>query len=346
MEIIATLKHALSITFFVYVMMIVVEYLNIVSGGKWEARLCQRRGWQQYILAGVLGIIPGCLGAFAAVTLYSHRFFTLGAIVTTMIATSGDEAFVMLAMFPGKAIQLWVILLVIGIVAGYLVDRLRGERISEISKEECDEMVLHDEEAGQLIPTWQQFTSQLQVISLSRTIILASLSLFIFFLILGEIGPESWNWERVTFVGLGVIGLLMVLTSPQHFLDEHLWQHITKRHLPAIFAWTFGALFVVEMGRNFLYLDQYLGEKELLVMLTSILVGVIPESGPHMVFVTLFAKGTISFLTLLVSSIVQDGHGMLPLLAFSRRAFLKVKLINVGMGLFVGLVGFVLLGFV
>jgi hypothetical protein len=36
------------------------------------------------------------------------------------------------------------------------------------------------------------------------------------------------------------------------------------------------------------------------------------------------------------SSIVQDGHGTLPLLAHSRSAFFKVKAINLAVGLAVG----------
>jgi len=45
---------------------------------------------------------------------------------------------------------------------------------------------------------------------------------------------------------------------------------------------------------------------------------------------------------LLANSIVQDGHGMLPLLADSRRDFLRVKLINFAVGLLIGLAGIVL----
>jgi hypothetical protein len=50
----------------------------------------------------------------------------------------------------------------------------------------------------------------------------------------------------------------------------------------------------------------------------------------------MFAKGLIPFSILLTSSVVQDGHGMLPLLAHSRRAFVAVKLINLLVGLAVG----------
>jgi len=41
----------------------------------------------------------------------------------------------------------------------------------------------------------------------------------------------------------------------------------------------------------------------------------------------------------LANSIVQDGHGSLPLLAESRRGFFIIKAINLAVGLFVGLIG-------
>jgi hypothetical protein len=63
---------------------------------------------------------------------------------------------------------------------------------------------------------------------------------------------------------------------------------------------------------------------------------VIPESGPHLVFVMLFAEGAIPFSVLVTSSVVQDGHGILPLLAESRREFVRVKAINMIAGLVLG----------
>jgi len=76
-----------------------------------------------------------------------------------------------------------------------------------------------------------------------------------------------------------------------------------------------------------------------IVLLAACLLGLIPESGPHLVFVTLCAQGTIPLSILLASSIVQDGHGMLPMLAHSRSEFLTVKAINFGAGLAVGAAG-------
>jgi hypothetical protein len=65
------------------------------------------------------------------------------------------------------------------------------------------------------------------------------------------------------------------------------------------------------------------------MILLAVLVGIIPESGPHMLFVTLFATGMVPFSVLLASSISQDGHASLPLLAESKSGFVKAKLINI-----------------
>ena len=341
MELIGILKQTLTITFFVYVMMMLVEYANILSMGKWEAYFCKKGGWQKYIWAGILGVLPGCLGAFAAVTLYSHRIFSIGAIVTVMITTSGDESFVMLAMFPGKSLIFWLALFLIGVVSGYMVDRIGHPNIDKDHRG-CDDLVIHSNDASNLVPNHSQLLSQLQNITFTRVILIVSMGLFLLFLITGDIGPAVWNWKRVTFVVLDLAGLWIFLTVPQHFLDHHLWAHITKKHLPTIFGWTFAALLLIGFGERYFQMDKMVSDNELWVMLTSILVGIIPESGPHLLFVTLYAKGLISAATLLASSIVQDGHGMLPLLAVSRLVFLKVKLINVAVGLLVGLTGLLL----
>ena len=70
------------------------------------------------------------------------------------------------------------------------------------------------------------------------------------------------------------------------------------------------------------------------------LVGLAPESRSHLVFLTLYTLGAVPFSVLLASSIVQDGHGMLPLLADSRLDFFRVKGINFGCGLCLGLAGY------
>ena len=125
-----------------------------------------------------------------------------------------------------------------------------------------------------------------------------------------------------------------------HYLKEHIYGHIIKRHLLKTALWTFGALAVVEIGLDYLNLEQFTSEYMILFLLIGALVGLIPESGPHLIFVTLFAQGLIPFSVLLTSSIVQDGHGMLPMLSYSLEDSIKLKAFNFTIGITIGLVLF------
>jgi hypothetical protein len=87
-----------------------------------------------------------------------------------------------------------------------------------------------------------------------------------------------------------------------------------------------------------LKIEQWLQHSQLVVLLIAALVGLIPESGPHLLFVNMYAQQLIPFSVLLTNSIVQDGHGVLPLLAQSRRDFILVKVLNLIIGLAVGIV--------
>jgi hypothetical protein len=87
-------------------------------------------------------------------------------------------------------------------------------------------------------------------------------------------------------------------------------------------------------------MGQWVQENPLSLLFLACILGVIPESGPHLLFVALFAEGSIPLSVLLASSIVQDGHGMLPLLGESVKVFVVVKAINLVVGLLVGLAVF------
>jgi len=114
MELIPIFKHALMISFFVFVMMLLVDFIDMASMRR-MSNIIKGGRWRQYTLASFLGSTPGCLGAFMNVSLYVHGMISFGAIVGGMIATSGDEAFVMLAQFPGTALALFGMLCVLGI---------------------------------------------------------------------------------------------------------------------------------------------------------------------------------------------------------------------------------------
>ena len=317
------------ITGFVGLMMLVIEYANVLSRGLMQDRVANRR-IVQYLLAVLLGATPGCLGAFAVVGLYSHRVMSLGALVAAMIATSGDEAFVMFALFPGTALMLTCILIVVGLIGGWLTDVFVSKRVAARSQI-SDRLEIHDPEVCECFPRGR-ILEQWRELSLARGVLMAALLLFAFGIASGSVGPPEWDWKRVTLMVVTLVGAFIVSTVPEHFLKEHLWEHVARQHVHRVFLWTFGALLVTHLLSTQLHLDEVVRENQLVVTAIAALVGVIPESGPHLLFTTLFAKGVVPFGVLLTSSIVQDGHGMLPLLAHSRKEFLMVKAINLLLG--------------
>jgi Putative, 10TM heavy-metal exporter len=336
-EIFPVVKHALTITGFVFVMMLVIEYINVYTKGLWQNNISKSR-WKQYFIAAILGAIPGCLGAFTVVALYSHRLISFGAIVTAMIATSGDEAFVMFAMFPSEALLLTGLIFMVGIGSGYLADKIPFfTKLSEKFSENL--FPIHDEEKCECFSKIN-FWLNIKEPSLYRIGLILIILVFLVAVGSGMLVEYAKLWIKITIISVVIVSLFITITVPEHFLKKHLWDHIVKVHVLRIFLWTFGTLLIVNYAMEFLNLNSLVSSNMLIVLLIAVLVGIIPESGPHLIFVTLFATGTIPFNILLASSISQDGHGMLPLFAESKKNFLSVKLVNMIVAFTVGAFGY------
>ena len=333
------LKNSYLITSIVIVMMIMIEYVNVASAGKWLGRLKDSR-WKQILSGACLGLVPGCIGGFAAVSLYSHGTLSLGALVAAMISSSGDESIVMLAMIPGEAMILFAVLFVLAIVCGYTVELLWKGKRPEMPHDHDFEV--HGEQ-GEQLPNLFRLSSYsvLRHPGKERILIMAGIMVFAILVFTGVLehdhvhGPEGHHlelfterWINLLFASASLVVLLLVASSKEHFVKEHIWNHVLGKHLAGIFLWTAGALLLISLLLAHFDIGMWIQENAYYVLLLAAVVGLIPESGPHLVFVTLFAGGMIPFSVLLTSSMSQDGHTSLPLLASDRKSFLYDKLIN------------------
>jgi hypothetical protein len=327
-------QHALMITAFVMAMMIAVEYINIYTEQKLKNELIESR-LKQYILSLIFGLIPGCLGSFTLVTLYTHGLVGIGALTAGMIASSGDEAFMMFAMIPEKSIFIMLGLALVGLVFGVITDKLIKKRTEKHSDpKNC--FTLHEEDADPLHYSIKHVSNQLRNCTMARGILLVGLTIFLLALITSIIGPDHWDLMKILLTSVTLFSLFVICIVPDHFLEEHLWKHIAKKHVPSIFLWTLAALGTIEIINQFVSLKEVIHQNPAIVLLIAILTGLIPQSGPHLLFLTMYTKGLLPISILFANSIVQDGHGMLPLLAHSRKDFLLVKTINMLAGLIIG----------
>lgn len=358
------LQQTLIITTFVLGLMMVIEYVNIQTRGLWSEKI-QRKPIMQILLGSLMGVIPGCLGSYTMVSLYVHRVVMFPAIVATMIATSGDEAFLMFSVIPAAALKLNIILFFVALLAGILIHyTVRNKYIGLGSHAELP-LHSHVEECNPLHPRYA--INNLKSVSFTRALLLVGILGVLFMLVTGVVdgahhlntlmgdagmvhdhahdhahdhshGGEA-DWIRLSLIGLFVILLFIVLSAREHFLQEHLWHHIIKKHFFKIFAWTLGVLAFIYFLNQYVDLRQWISENVWMVLFIALMIGIIPESGPHYVFVLLFAQGAVPFSILLASSIAQDGHGTLPLLAESPRGFVAVKIANLMVAFLAGSIG-------
>ncbi|MCQ2167530.1 MAG: arsenic efflux protein [Bacteroidales bacterium] len=335
------IKNAILISGLVVIMMMMIESLNIESKGRFFAGLRGSR-FGGVLFGAVLGAIPGCMGGFATVSLYTHSMLSFGALIAMMIASCGDEAFVMLATIPDKALWIFGLLFCIAVVAGIICDLFVRKDAVMHCGEHYD---VHEEDREKTGTASRHFGAK-------RIIMFTGVALFIAALATGQLEHEhghseeiagsinllSEEWMNIFFAALSVIILAVILLASDHFVERHLWHHVIVRHLPVIFCWTFGVLLFMGVLLNYFDVSAWISDNTALMILLATAIGIIPESGPHLIFVTLYASGIIPFPVLLASCISQDGHASLPLIAESKTSFLKAKAVNCAVALVAGFV--------
>ena len=335
-----TFRDSILITGIVIIMMMMIESFNLEK----HSGFFEKTGGsslKQVLLAAILGSIPGCIGGFAAVSLYSKRLIGFGALTAMMIASCGDEAFVMLAMMPDRALLIFAILFLLAVFCGTGVDfyiKQRGLRKGAVMAGRDSSLALRmtGKEADRMTGEEDRRRS----LTLYRVVLTAATVFFAVALACGWLdhshaAPEKGRmhidllsewWMNMIFAILCIAMAVILCFRPDRFIKETLWHHILSRHLPVIFAWTFGVLLLIGILSEYIDISRWVSSNPAIMILLAVAIGIIPESGPHLIFVSLYAGGLVPFPVLLASCISQDGHSALPLLAEDKKSFAYTKL--------------------
>ena len=342
------------ITFFVLSMIMVLEYLNVFSKGHVHGFM-QRNSGFQILIAAFLGIVPGCIGTYTAVSLYTHNVIGFGALLANLIATTGDEAFWMMSKMPDKSLIIFTGLFVLSVAAGYAANIFVSKKSNSCGQE--SHFVLHNTHDHQRHQSLHgNIIENFRHISAHRLILLVSITVFIVLTLCGFLGEhhhhgdiqiesEEEGFDFVSIISLVVaaVALYVVVRVPEHFLEDHIWHHVIGQHFWKILSWTSFALVVVFVVNEVCDIETWVkqfsgGSVYIFCMVAAILIGLIPESGPHVVFIMLYCNGVMPLGALLANCIVQDGHGAIPLFAESKKDFFIVKGIKVVLAVVVGAV--------
>jgi hypothetical protein len=344
------IRNSLLITGLVMVMMLVIEYVNVISGGQRLHNL-QKSQFKQLLVAASLGLIPGCIGGFAIVSLFTHGIVNFGALTAVMIVSLGDEAFMMFAAIPETSILITVLLFAIAALTGFVINLFVKKSpapnySNHFEIKTCKKENIH----GNILQNIKNITYQ-------RIILISGITVFIFGILSGlldhshetQFADENCmqhlnlvfneRWLNVIFAVISIATLYIIVKVGDSFLNSHFWGHIIKKHFLKIFLWTLGALLAIYFLLHFIDITEWISNNRVSVLLIALITGLIPESGPHIIFIVLFMNGSVPFSVLLANSFVQDGHSALPLLAESKKSFIYMKLIKLAIGIIIGFAG-------
>ena len=365
------LGEAMQLSCFVLMIMTLMEYVAIKRpAARWQMCAEGRSGWQSVCLGALLGWIPGCVGGFAAVSFYTHGFWRFGAVLAASVTALGDDAFRMWGMMPGLTFEISLALTAAGIGLGLLANRIpalrqwktRSHDHLQTHAEDCAAHGHHHHHHAHETAAPSQPARYRYLTFGIRLLLLAVLLWYTVGLLVdlpcwhavcgaahahaheghahGE-GWGEWLFENGLFLLLGLAAIAVLCRADGHFIKEHIWGHVVKEHFLSIFLWTLGTIYVLLCWETFVPAGQTDGiwMRPLFWMLLALGIGWIPYSGPHFLFVKLYAASVVPLSVLLVNAFVQDGHTSLVLLSESRRQFVLLKGIKSLVAILIGLFG-------
>lgn len=135
-----TLVDAIKLLPFLFITYLIMEYIEHKMGHKTKHAIKKSGKWGP-IIGSVLGAFPQCGFSVSATNLYAGRVITLGTLIAVYLSTS-DE---MLPIFISEAVSPIIILkilgikLIVGMIAGILIDFVTHIVKSKIVKNKKDD---------------------------------------------------------------------------------------------------------------------------------------------------------------------------------------------------------------
>lgn len=140
-----TLIDTLKLLPFLFLTYLAMEYLEHKAAARTQ-ELVGKAGRLGPVIGGILGILPQCGFAAGASGLYAGRVISLGTLLSIYLSTSDEMLPILVSeQAPaGEILKLLAIKVIIGVMAGLLVDLLWGWREGKAGqkKETCEKIPL------------------------------------------------------------------------------------------------------------------------------------------------------------------------------------------------------------
>ena len=298
--------------------------------------LDQHRQWQVPV-ATLLGAFPGCGGAIIAVTQYTRGYLSFGAVVATLIATMGDAMFLLLASEPKTALGILAMSMAIGIVTGFIVDRLHGK---DFLRPSIDDVRSRD--AGTTGVRSENRARGTDILWLSLMMpgvvigVLAAFQYEVDDFLASITGFQAAHW-------LGVAGAMLALAMWANAGESRvacsLGDKACQQNPPStlqkvidttnfvtswvVFSFVGYELLIAAGGID---LAKVFAVWAPLIPAMAVLVGFIPGCGPQILVTSLYLSGSVPLSAQLGNAIANDGDALFPALAVAPKAAMVATL--------------------
>lgn len=111
----------IEVTVFVGIILLLFSFIDYKRQETFVSTIAKSEKYQP-LIGSLLGIIPGCGGSILVMPLYVKGTVTFGTVVATLIATTGDSAFILLTQTPRDFLIITPICFIVGAAVGYIVD--------------------------------------------------------------------------------------------------------------------------------------------------------------------------------------------------------------------------------
>ena len=148
-----TLIDGIRLLPFLFITYLVMEYIEHKMAEK-SKKAIQKSGKFGPVIGGMLGIFPQCGFSVSATNLYAGRVITLGTLISVYLSTSDEMIPILIseAVEPIVIIKILAIKLIIGMIAGILIDFIYNLRPDKSEKNEighlCEEEHCHCDKEG------------------------------------------------------------------------------------------------------------------------------------------------------------------------------------------------------
>ena len=142
-----TLIDNIKILPFLFIAYLIMEYLEHKTGEKTK-NIIKKSGKFGPLLGGILGVFPQCGFSAAASNLYAGKIISIGTLIAVFLSTSDEMLPVLISENApiGLILQVLGIKLIIGIIAGFIIDLIGqafNNKVSQKHNEEIKEEIGH-----------------------------------------------------------------------------------------------------------------------------------------------------------------------------------------------------------